>query len=272
MFMRALRDGFTWWWGKLACSLFASILGALNPFFAVAVGLAVWGISGNLPSLMAELPFAIIAGAVLCAASNAWPLSLAALDMQRRAVDGEQVYFREWLPNALRSVRRLFLPSLGLTALYALPAFVLAFGGLFWFFSIGIPFLRYLVAALAAGLYLMLLLSQFYLLPLVVSNPELKAGFALKAGFRLLVAEPFPAFGLFLIDSVLLALLVSGRIFPFLVYYGLSPMLRLALYREVIARYGGGDRPSETTVDSGAAAEKSAWATLMRRRGEGGGK
>lgn len=265
MFIKIIKNGFSRWWDKMGYAILTSIFSAINPFFlASSLFLLLAFLRPDSINLMQNLEQIAIYLPVIILVTAVFPTTFAGIAVQKRLIETETIYFKQYFGDYFRGLWKFIGPSLKLTLLYAAVGFLLSFGGVFYFKNFASPVLKFGSLLIIFWIYIFVLLSRYILIPLIIYNPEMKTWEAIKLSFKIVMAEGLAILGIVIIDLVLFLMLVFTRIFFLLIYYGLSSSLRVYTHKEIIAKYR-----EKTEKKDGenvpAFTMQSAWADLMKR-------
>lgn len=265
MFIRVIRQAFVRWWDKMGYTFLTSLLGAVNPFYLYIIYVTIGWLTApdKTPFFQASEQFLLFLPAIILAAP-VFPLTFAAIGIQKQVIENETVYYRRYFPDYFSTLRRIFLPSLALLPMYIAAGFFMSYAGIFYYKMLPVPGLKIAVLVVLFWLYLVLLMSQYVLLPLIIYNPELKLRQAVKISFQMVLAQGLNIFLIGLLDLILNIFLILSRALGILFYYGISSHLRIYMHKEIVARYAPAQPESQEEHYDRIDATRN-WAEVLKK-------
>ncbi len=264
MFIRVLKNAFSRWWDKMAYTFITSFLGAINPFYLYLLAtILIWFMPENklLFVQSAEQFWLFLPPIILM--TPVFPTSFAAIATQKKLLESDIMYFKQYFPEYFRSLAQTIKPSLWLSLIYGVTGFLLSYASVFYYKLLPHPALQIGAIVLMFWIYLLILLSQFVLIPLICYNPQLKIKESITLSFKMVLAQGLTILGVAAINLIIHIFLTLSRALGIFFYFGISSHLRIYMHKEIIAKYAP---PAEKEEDHyGKIDATQNWADVLKR-------
>lgn len=264
-FITVIRNAAVRWFEKVVLSVVSSLMAALNPFLIWNVLTIVWLLTGNMANFMKNPGGFISQWGLFIAVQSVFPLTLAAMDAQFKALSGEVDTLKEYFVEWFLGLKRIFLKSLLATLVFGVLNFFLFISAAFYLRQTSGQFQLMVMGAIAV-LYIYFQIVQWVYLPLLIRREKESPLKLLRQAFGTTVIEFPNVLPLFLVDAILfIGLSFLGGVSVFF-YYGFSFALRQAFYESLMDKYNPQPKKSE---DDGVEHEESPqarWARMIEDR------
>ncbi len=221
----------------------AALIGAANPFFLIIVLRSIREILspvrfGDLSSFLTSNYFRIsFYSFVIFTVQGFFPLSIFSMDVQNSFLDNEKPGLKIFFKGFGRSLLRTIIPSIFMTFIYGALTLLFISIGLFYFYNIKNTVILLAIICFIFLSYLFLLITEYFFTPMFVMYKKLKFSDILKYSMEIAVRNAPRVLLIFIVDLVILILLTLAWNASILFYFGISNILRLYMFREIISVY-----------------------------------
>ncbi len=274
IFLRIFEDSYKSWKKYFIFFLTASLIGALNPFFLIIE-------AGSFKGLLDFSKFSTIGEfinssflqtlfytLIIFTIQGYFPLSIFSMDLQNKILTEKYTGFKNFFKGTGRTFLKFLLPSVFLIFIYA--ALTILFFTIALFYITGnVPvYMMAMVLCFVIFSYLVLLLTGYFLIPMLVIYKKLKFSEILKYSMELAVRNAPVVLCILIADTAVLVLLTLAWKSALIFYYGISNILRLSLAGEIVSKYEFPPRTGFLQKNDFPDNNKSPWIDLMESKKE----
>ena len=239
MFRKIIYRTFWSWWDNFSYSIITSFFGSTNPFFLIFLATFQW-ILGLLTQSVTSLDVYKDLIFVLCITTlvniHTFPTTVVAYALQDKLIDGpiDQFFRTYWT-----ELKRIFGRTMIVTLINIVIGGLLAFS--FLFYNSAFPAdnpLKFILIGISAWFLLILLISQIYMVPLMVRE-KYRFWEYYMISIYMTFKHAFLILGVSLVNAIIFLLFAIPIVSPFLVvvpivaYFGLVSTLHIWTFRYV---------------------------------------